>query len=121
VPDLANTAQVVTRCLRNGLRGEVWFAVEAIPPCLLPGYEKHCLDLRQLEVTGTDIGSGAPGGRVEDYRQLMREDKRRGPQCERCSLVSICAGVWVEYAEARGTAELAAVAGLEPDYLLEDA
>jgi len=117
VPPLGQTAEVVVRTLKRGLRGGIWFMVEAIPVCLLPGFEKHSLDITQLEVAGTDMGSGAQGGRVSDYRNVLRADKRKGEQCAQCSLTGICDGVWREYAESFGTDELRPVTDLDPAYV----
>jgi len=119
VPRIAEAAEVVTNTLHKGLRQGIWFFVEAIPPCLLPGFEKHNMDLRSLQVIGTDIGSGFPDGRVREYKEALRTEKRKGEQCNHCSLVKICDGIWKEYAENFGTEELSPVSKLDPDYLLE--
>ena len=119
VPLLKETAQAVMNTLRKGLRQEIWFNVEAIPPCLLPGFEKHIVDLRPRLVTGSDMGSGFPGGRVPLYREALRKEKRKGKQCQTCSLSSICDGIWKEYAEKHGTEELSPVSQLDPEYLIE--
>lgn len=119
VPRLTEAADAVITTLRKGLRQGIWFLVEAIPPCLLPSFEKHNMDLRHLQVAGSDFGSGVPEGRVPDYREALQAEKRRGEQCDRCSLVTICDGIWKEYAEKFGTEELSSVSDLDPDYLLE--
>ncbi len=119
IPRLKETAQVVVNTLRQGLRQEIWFQVEAIPPCLLPSFEKHTVDLRPRQVTGSDMGSGFPGGRVPLYREALRKEKRKGKQCASCSLETICDGIWKEYAEKLGTEELCPVSQLDPDYLIE--
>ena len=119
VPPLAETAEVVVQTLRRGLRRGIWLLVEAIPVCLLPGFEKHSIDLRELEVGGTDVGSGAPEGRVADYRTALQTEKRKGEQCAECSVTSICEGVWKEYADVFGTGELRPVSHLDPGYLMD--
>jgi MoaA/NifB/PqqE/SkfB family radical SAM enzyme len=119
IPQLRETAEVVVRTLRQGLRREIWFLVEAIPPCLLPGFEKHNIDLRPLQVIGSDMGSGFPEGRVPQYREALRPEKRKGKQCASCSLVTICDGIWKEYAEKFGTEELSPVRNLEPKVFME--
>jgi len=120
VPRLAEAAEVVVRTLRRGLRRQIWFMVEAIPPCLLPGFEKHNLELRGLEVVGTDVASGAPDGRITDYRQLLRAEKEKGEQCARCCLGAVCDGIWKQYADRFGTAELRPLSGLDPAYVVSD-
>ncbi|MFQ5809848.1 MAG: hypothetical protein ACE5JM_09540, partial [Armatimonadota bacterium] len=117
VPPMADTAQTVVRTLHQGVRREIWLFVEAIPPCLLPGFERHSSDLQPQDVAGTDVGSGSPGGRIEDYRETLQGEKRKGPQCAQCSLTTVCDGIWKEYARAFGTHELRPVSGLDPDYV----
>jgi hypothetical protein len=117
IPQLTETARIVVQTLHSGLRSEIWFLVEAIPPCLLPGFEKHCIDLRPMHVAGSDFGSGTPGGRVANYRQALQAEKRKGEQCNRCSLAAVCEGVWKEYAAKFGTKELLPVTNLDPDFL----
>lgn len=119
IPQLGEAARVVVHTLRKGLRQEIWFLVEAIPPCLLPGFEKHNIDLRPRQVMGSDMGSGFPDGRVPQYREALRTEKRKGKQCALCSLGTICDGIWKEYAEKFGTEELSPVSHLEPEYLIE--
>jgi len=119
IPQLGEAARRVVHTLRKGLRREIWFLVEAIPPCLLPGFEKHSMDIRPRQVMGSDMGSGLPDGRVPQYREALRAEKRKGEQCGTCSLSSVCDGIWKEYAEKLGTEELSPVSQLEPEYLIE--
>lgn len=119
VPQLGEAAQAVVHTLRKGLRKEIWFLVEAIPPCLLPGFEKHNIDLRPLQVTGSDMGSGFPDGRVPQYREVLRMEKHKGKQCALCSLGTICDGIWKEYAEKLGTEDLSPVSNMDPEYFIE--
>ena len=119
IPQLGEAARRVVHTLRQGLRREIWFLVEAIPPCLLPGFEKHSMDICPRQVMGSDMGSGLPEGRVPQYREALRAEKRKGKQCGSCSLSPICDGIWKEYAEKLGTEELSPVSHLDPEYLIE--
>ncbi len=119
IPQLREAARVVVHTLRKGLRREIWFLVEAIPPCLLPGFEKHNMDIRPLQVVGSDMGSGLPDGRVPQYREALRSEKRKGQQCGTCSLYAICDGIWKEYVEKFGAEELCPVSHLDAEYLVE--
>ncbi len=119
IPRLGETAQVVLHILRKGLRQEIWFGVEAIPPCHLPGFERHNIDLHPRQVAGSDMGSGFPEGRIPLYSEALRKEKRKGKQCASCSLDSICDGIWKEYAQKFGTEELSPLSHLDPQYLIE--
>lgn len=85
---------------------------EAIPLCFMRGYERFvaeyaCEPLRRPAVhKQLDMDT-------RDWRSARREQKRKFPQCARCSLEGVCEGVWREYAERFGGDEFVPVEGAD--------
>lgn len=75
--------------------------VEAIPYCLLPGYEKHCSD---RFIPSTDVIE--PGREILNYEQVrLRSSKRKFARCQDCRFDAICEGPWQQYPEHYGDEE----------------
>jgi sulfatase maturation enzyme AslB (radical SAM superfamily) len=107
VPRLALVAPYVAAGLEVGREAQVGATTEAIPPCVLPGYEAHLAEWR------------LPDARIFDARMVLEsyrtyrhtEGKAKGPQCKTCGWNQWCEGVWKEYADRFGFSELRPVDG----------
>ena len=68
---------------------------EAIPPCMLRGYEHHIMEKLHSKRTVVDWNE-----RIDDFFGHRRNYmKQQGPQCTECKLNEECEGVWPDYAE----------------------
>lgn len=85
---------------------------EAVPPCVLPGYEA-CVAERVIPRTAIYDAEAT----IEDYTRYRRDEgKLKGPDCPRCRHFEACEGPWREYPERFGWAEFppAPAAGAPP-------
>lgn len=89
--------------------------VEAIPICYLYPYhdkvahnfDSDIIDERRTELrSGIDRANSIEGndsfderGFVQDYNDVNKTEKRKGPLCKECVFNSQCAGVWKEYVQ----------------------
>lgn len=71
-----------------------------IPLCLLDGYEKNYIELRQgdTKLLGPDFSIS-----LADNKERL---KIKSPKCNRCKYNNDCFGVWKNYAEIHGLDEL---------------
>jgi hypothetical protein len=80
---------------------------EAVPYCVVPGYEGCVVETHIPRTRVVDAGVT-----VEDYRAYrLDEGKRKGAQCPECRWFDECEGPWREYPETYGFGEFAPVAG----------
>jgi peroxiredoxin Q/BCP len=97
----------VRAALDVGRAAGVACLAEAIPFCLLPGYERH---VAELHIPPTEIVYD--GFVVPDYRRdRMDRGKTRFAGCARCRFEPMCEGPWREYPEQLGGDEFRAVEG----------
>ncbi len=81
---------------------------EAIPLCLMRGYEKHvaeyaCVALQQPAVhKQLDMDT-------RDWREARQEQKQKFPPCASCRHDAVCEGPWREYPERFGAEEFVPV------------
>ena len=77
-------------------------AIEAIPPCLLPGSESYCSDIviRPILVLNSD-------GSIEKF--FTGQDRSKRSECSECIYDSTCLGPWKEYPEEFGWDEFAPI------------
>jgi hypothetical protein len=75
---------------------------EAIPPCVLPGFEHHLAEWI------------LPDARIYDAKSVLdsyaayrfEEGKAKGPRCAECGWYRMCEGTWREYPARFGWDEL---------------
>jgi hypothetical protein len=87
--------------LEVGRRAGVRCTTEAIPPCILPGYEGHLAEWV------------LPDARIYDAKKTLEsyacyrinEGKAKGPRCSSCGWNVVCEGPWREYPEHFGWEE----------------
>lgn len=102
VPRLDEAAPWVRAGLYPGLRAGLRVMVEAMPACLMPGWEGL---LAEAHIPPTRIED--PVRPVADYSHARRaEGKAKGPDCGRCRWDTTCEGPWREYPERHGWAAL---------------
>ena len=98
VPRLEEAAPWVRAALRVGREAGVTARVEAMPFCLLHGFEGHASEGEMPRTRVLD-----PALDLLDYtRWRVTEGKAKGPACGNCSWNSRCEGPWREYPEAFG-------------------
>lgn len=88
-----------------GRRAGVRCMTEAIPFCLLRGYEEHVAEriIPPTVVFDADVT-------LEDYTVYRRtEGKAKAPICSRCTYVERCEGPWAEYPALFGWEEFVPV------------
>ncbi|MBF0485611.1 MAG: radical SAM protein [Candidatus Omnitrophica bacterium] len=101
VPRKTDVVPYVTEALDIAIRAKIGVMTEAIPPCLLKGYEKY---IAEPGIPSTEVREqGRLVERFEDVR--MHEAKIKFPQCRRCRYDSICEGPWREYPVFYGNKE----------------
>jgi cyclic pyranopterin phosphate synthase len=107
VPKMAELAPHVRAALEVGRRAGVACMAEAMPYCMLPGYEPFAAE---LHIPPTELVFD--GYVVPDYaRERMERGKTRFAQCARCRFEPMCEGPWREYPERVGADEFQPVAG----------
>ncbi len=98
VPPLVEAAPWVRSGLRPGMAAGIPVMVEAMPPCLLVGFERQIAELYIPPTRIEDVGRVVP-----DYRVArVTEGKIKGPPCATCTWAEVCEGPWREYPEAHG-------------------
>jgi cyclic pyranopterin phosphate synthase len=98
VPRMEIAAPYIREGLRIGLNAGLNVDAEAVPYCILPGYEQCVVESRIPETRVVDGGVT-----VEDYRTYrVTEGKLKGPDCPACRYFDACEGPWREYPERYG-------------------
>lgn len=101
VPRMELIAPYVMKGLEEGRKAGVWATTEAIPPCMLPGYEEHAAEWI------------LPDARIYDDKRILEsyeryrlsEGKAKGPLCPSCGYFLLCEGPWKEYPDRYGFSE----------------
>jgi len=107
VPRMELVAPYLTRALQIGIDAARRVYTEAVPYCVLPGYEDQVVETRIPRTRVVDAGVT-----VEDYRAYrLDQGKLKGPRCAECRWEEVCEGPWREYPETYGFDEFVPVAG----------
>jgi cyclic pyranopterin phosphate synthase len=107
IPRMSALAPFVHEALAIGRDAGVACMAEAIPYCLMQGWERH---VAELHIPPTEIVYD--GFVVADYkRDRMDRGKTRFPQCASCRFEPMCEGPWREYPDELGSDEFQPVAG----------
>jgi MoaA/NifB/PqqE/SkfB family radical SAM enzyme len=101
VPRKTAVMPYVKKALDLGLRRGIPCYTEAIPFCLMKGYEA-CVAESMIP-----HGPVADADRfIKDYSAYRRDEgKARGPRCPECRYYGVCEGPWREYPELYGWSE----------------
>lgn len=98
VPRLPDAAPWVKSGLRPGMAAGIPVMVEAMPPCLMSGFEAQIAEQHIPPTRIEDVGRVVP-----DYTAArVGEGKAKGPPCATCTWDAACEGPWREYPEAHG-------------------
>jgi len=106
VPRKTDAMPFVRRALDAGLRSGVPCYTEAIPYCLMKGYEQCVAE--SIIPEGPVADAGIYVDSYGDYRRGQGKAKRA--QCRRCRWFAVCEGPWREYPEIYGWSEFKPVA-----------
>lgn len=101
VPKMSLAAPYIHKGLQIGIDAGVRVMAEAMPYCMMKGYEKYISErvIPDTEVkTGFSFDSNHTNTRV-------KEGKAKFPQCKKCKYDKICEGPWKEYPEKFGNWE----------------
>ena len=110
VPRKSVVMPQVKRGLDVGRGAGVRCMTEAIPYCLMGGYEEHVAE-RIIPVTRVYDAEQT----LSDYTAYRRnEGKAHGPACGACVHLDRCEGPWREYPEMFGWDEFSPVEAIEP-------
>jgi MoaA/NifB/PqqE/SkfB family radical SAM enzyme len=101
VPRKTDVIPYVKRGLAEGLKMNIRVMAEAIPLCLMQGFEQ-CVS--EFHMPSTDIWE--KGYTVTDFERVRKNDaKVRFDQCGRCKRFVACEGPWKEYPQFYGAEE----------------
>jgi len=101
VPRKTDVAPYLKQAIDIGTRAGVRVFAEAMPMCLMQGYERHLSEFYIPSIELWDRGMRIP--KFEEIR--VREGKIKFPQCRRCACEDRCEGPWKEYPEYYGSEE----------------
>lgn len=90
----------VKRGIDIAVKNNVKVMVEAVPFCLLVGYEKY---VTELYIPPTRIEER--NRVIEDFKKSKEFSKKKFSQCKLCRYDDICEGPWREYPEKFGDSE----------------
>ncbi|MBU1137296.1 radical SAM protein, partial [Patescibacteria group bacterium] len=98
VPKKSEIMKYVKRGLDLGLKAKKRVMTEAIPYCLMEGYEEYIAERIIPPSVVYDAGFV-----VKNYGQYRKnKGKAKGPDCQKCKYFKICEGPWKEYPEIYG-------------------
>jgi len=102
VPCISLAAPCIHRGLQIGIDAEKNVMAEAMPYCLMQGYEKY---IAEIIIPETEI-RGKKDQNANNFNQQRREEeKMKFRQCKKCVYNPICEGVWKKYSFKKGDDE----------------
>lgn len=105
VPTMSLAAPHIHKGLQIGINAKVECMAEAMPYCMMQGYENY---ISERFIPETEIKEFSMV--IEDYKKSrVKEGKTKFPQCKKCKYDKICEGPWREYPEKMGDEEFKAV------------
>lgn len=119
MPVMSLAVPYIKRGLQIGIDAGINVMTEAVPYCLMKGYEKY---VAELYIPKTIVREYKQW--VEDFEKIRKnEGKGLFEQCKECRYRLICEGPWKEYPERMGTDEFKPVKGplvKDPDEIIFD-
>lgn len=107
VPWVSLAAPYIHKGLQVGIENGLKVMAEAMPFCVMKGYEKYVSELYIPDTEIRDISTYDP-----DFTKTRRtHGKVKFPKCKECKYDIICEGPWREYPEKRGNEEFQPVKG----------
>ncbi len=105
VPRMKLIEPYVKKGLDIGIKAGKRVMTEAIPYCIMKGYEDYIAEKIIPATTIYDANFV-----VENYTEFrLKEGKKKGPLCKKCRYFEICEGPWREYPERYGFDEFVPV------------
>lgn len=102
VPRMSLAAPYIRKGLQVGIDAGINVMAEAVPICLLPGYERYA---SEFFIPQTMI-RGKKEQNTDDFTSQRRNlGKIKFPKCKKCKWDKVCEGPWREYPEKRGDEE----------------
>ena len=102
VPRKSEAVPFILRAVEAGRALGARVMTEAVPLCLLKGYEECAAETEMPLMTIHH----ADGTVCEDFtRERLEVQKRKGPRCGECAHDAVCEGPWHEYPELFGFGE----------------
>jgi len=101
VPRVSKVMPYVKKALDIGIMADVSCMTEAIPYCLMCGYEDYIAEkiIPEAHVFDAEID-------ITDYSQYRRnQGKAKSPNCLKCHYYQSCEGPWKEYPKIFGWSE----------------
>jgi MoaA/NifB/PqqE/SkfB family radical SAM enzyme len=101
VPKTSLAAPYIQKGLQIGIDAGKVVMAEAMPYCLMKGYEKY---LSEMYIPPTEIRDA--GYIIKDFDEERKtRGKTKFPKCKRCKHYLVCEGPWKEYPEKMGDRE----------------
>lgn len=97
IPAFSQIKNLLHETIRLFQQSAVKVNVEAIPPCLLGGYEKCSTDYIKAKYPNFIYELPRNGMKEEIYSFEFKMGKVYTKKCLQCDYLSVCAGVYVEY------------------------
>ncbi len=105
VPEVKKAMPYIKKGLDIAIKNNTRVMTEAVPYCLMPGYENYIAEKIIPESAVFDAGFV-----IDDYTKYRLErGKSKRKECELCKYYSICEGPWREYPEMFGWDEFVPV------------
>jgi len=105
VPKKTDVIPYLKKGLDIGIKRGLRVMAEAIPLCLMKGYEKY---VSEFYIPSTEIRER--GQTIDKFEEIrVRDGKAKFSQCKICKYCCICEGPWKEYPQYYGDKEFKAV------------
>ncbi len=107
MPSVSLAAPYIHKGLQVGIDAGMKVMAEAMPYCMMKGYERY---VSELYIPDTEVR--LPDSVDPDFARTRKESgKMKFPQCSECRYELICEGPWKEYPERMGSDEFVPVPG----------
>lgn len=109
IPSISEAARSVKDAIRIGSDNGISVKSEAIPFCLMGGYEKHVSEIEKMDrITILD-----KNGCFNFSEHRENDLKAKDSSCRQCLFYSMCEGPWIEYPEYFGWSEFVPVRNIK--------
>ena len=102
VPRISLAAPYMHKGLQIGIDAGKRVMAEAMPYCLMHGYEDY---VAEIVIPETEIRGKTSQNTDSFDKQRKEQGKAKFPQCKKCKYDNICEGPWREYPEKLGHTE----------------